>query len=106
MADLGRASLVVSLGLLVYALVGGSVAAVTNRRRLALSARNALFCAFGSTAIAATELLTPAKADGINAVDVYVAPVKLEDDRILPGNLREAIRMRGPTIELPYSYGA
>ena len=59
-----------------------------------------------STATAATELLTPAKADGINAVDVYVAPVKLEDDRILPGNLREAIRMRGPTIELPYSYGA
>ncbi len=59
-----------------------------------------------SNATAATELLTPAKADGINAVDVYVAPVKLEDDRILPGNLREQIRMRGPTIELPYSYGA
>jgi cytochrome c-type biogenesis protein CcmF len=56
MADLGRAALVVSLGLLVYALVGGSVAAVTNRRRLAVSARNALFCAFGSTAIAATVL--------------------------------------------------
>ena len=32
--------------------------------------------------------------------------VKLEDDHILPGNLREIIRMRGPTIELPYSYGA
>src|SRR5258708_28878374 len=56
MADLGRAALVVSLGLLVYALVGGSIAAVTNRRRLAISARNALFCAFGSTAIAATVL--------------------------------------------------
>src|SRR5712671_4303898 len=56
MADLGRAALVVSLGLLVYALVGGSVAAVTNRRRLSISARNALFCAFGSTAIAATVL--------------------------------------------------
>src|SRR5207302_1400175 len=39
-----------------YALVGGSLAAVTNRRRLAISARNALFCAFGSTAIAATVL--------------------------------------------------
>jgi cytochrome c-type biogenesis protein CcmF len=56
MADLGRAALVVSLGLLVYALVGGSIAAVANRRRLAVSARNALFCAFGSTAIAATVL--------------------------------------------------
>src|SRR6267378_4639680 len=56
MADLGRAALVVSLGLLVYALVGGSIAAVTNRRRLAVSARNALFCTFGSTAIAATVL--------------------------------------------------
>src|SRR3954452_4863665 len=56
MADLGRAALVVSLGLLVYALVGGSIAAVTNRRRLAISARNALFCALGSTAIAATVL--------------------------------------------------
>jgi cytochrome c-type biogenesis protein CcmF len=56
MADLGRAALVVSLGLLVYALVGGAIAAVTNRRRLAISARNALFCAFGSTAIAATVL--------------------------------------------------
>jgi hypothetical protein len=59
-----------------------------------------------TTATAATELLTRAKADGTQAVDVYVAPVKLEDDRILPGNLREIIRMRGPTIELPYSYGA
>src|SRR3954462_13231789 len=56
MADLGRAALVVSLGLVVYALVGGSAAAVTNRRRLAVSARNALFCAFGSTAIASAVL--------------------------------------------------
>src|SRR3954466_3279857 len=56
MADLGRAALVVSLGLVVYTLVGGAVAAVTNRRRLAVSARNALFCAFGSTAIASAVL--------------------------------------------------
>src|SRR6267142_373440 len=56
MADLGRASLVVSLGLVVYALVAGSVAAVTARRRLATSARNALFCALGATAIAAAVL--------------------------------------------------
>src|SRR5258705_2783277 len=56
MADLGRAALVVSLGLLVYALVGGAIAAAADRRRLAISARNALFCAFGSTAIASTVL--------------------------------------------------
>lgn len=59
-----------------------------------------------STANAAGELLTAARSDGNNAVDVYVAPVKLEDDKILPGNLRELIRMRGPTIDLPLSYGA
>src|SRR3954449_585091 len=56
MADLGRAALVVTLGLVVYALVAGAAAAVTNRRRLSASARNALFCAFGSTAIAAAVL--------------------------------------------------
>jgi uncharacterized protein DUF2849 len=55
---------------------------------------------------AASELLTSAKADGRSAVDVYVAPVKVEDDQVVPGNLRELIRMRGPTIDLPYSYGA
>jgi cytochrome c-type biogenesis protein CcmF len=55
-ADLGRAALVVSLGLSVYALVAGATAAVTNRRRLALSARNALFCCFGSTLVAAIVL--------------------------------------------------
>src|SRR6267142_234590 len=56
MADLGRAALVVSFGLVLYALVAGSVAATTNRRRLATSARNALFCALGATAIAAAVL--------------------------------------------------
>ncbi len=56
MAELGRAALVVSLGLSVYALVAGAVAAVQNRRRLAGSARNALFTAFASTFIAAAVL--------------------------------------------------
>src|SRR3954447_17901370 len=56
MADLGRAALVVSLGLVAYAFAVGAFAAATNRRRLALSARNALFCAFGSTAVAAAVL--------------------------------------------------
>ena len=56
MADLGRAALVVSLGLSVYALVAGTTSALTNRRRLAASARNALYCSFASTLIAAVVL--------------------------------------------------
>src|SRR5579884_2331091 len=57
MADLGRAALVVSLGLALYALVAGTAAATANRRRLADSARNALLACFGSTAVAAADLL-------------------------------------------------
>jgi hypothetical protein len=58
-----------------------------------------------SKADAATELLQAAKAEGIRAVDVYIAPVKVERDRVLPGNLRELIRLRGPTIDLPITFG-
>ncbi len=58
MADLGRAALAVSLGLSVYALLAGGYAALANRRRLAASARNALMCSFGSTAVAAVVLAT------------------------------------------------
>ena len=55
-----------------------------------------------TTAPAATELLAAAVADQITAVDPYVAPVKLSpDERALPGNLREQIRCRGPTVALP-----
>jgi cytochrome c-type biogenesis protein CcmF len=57
MAELGRAALVVTLGLTVYALVGGVAAAYLGRRRLALSAQNALVAAFGSTLVAAGVLL-------------------------------------------------
>ena len=56
MAELGRAALVVSLGLSVYALLAGAVAAVQNRRRLATSARHALFTAFATTLVAAAVL--------------------------------------------------
>jgi cytochrome c-type biogenesis protein CcmF len=58
MAELGRAALVVSLGLSVYALVAGVVAARRNLRRLATSARNALFCSFASTLVASAVLAT------------------------------------------------
>ncbi len=57
MPELGRAALVVSLGLVAYALIAGSAAAVTRRKRLALSARNALIAAFGSTVVAAGVLV-------------------------------------------------
>ncbi len=58
-----------------------------------------------STAAPATELLTSARADGNRALDAYLAPVKIERDRVVPGNLRELIRMGGPTIDLPITFG-
>jgi hypothetical protein len=58
-----------------------------------------------STAPAALELLNASKADGRRVVDAYLAPVKIDRDRIIPGNLREMIRMRGPTIDLPITFG-
>ncbi len=58
MAELGRAALLVTLGLSVYALVAGAAAARLGRRRLALSAQNALVAAFASTLVAAAVLLS------------------------------------------------
>ena len=57
MADLGRAALVVSFGLALYALIGGTTAAITRQRRLADSARLALLACFGSTVIASAVLV-------------------------------------------------
>jgi predicted NAD/FAD-binding protein len=55
-----------------------------------------------TAAAAAQDLLAAAKADGLHAVDAYVAPVRVsEDGRVRPGNLRERIRSSGPTIDLP-----
>jgi cytochrome c-type biogenesis protein CcmF len=56
MADLGRAALVVSFGLALYAACAGTYAALGKNRRLADSARNALVACFGATAVAATVL--------------------------------------------------
>ncbi len=58
MPDLGRAALVTSFLLLVYASVAGTFAAWHGRRRLAESAQNALVAAFGSTAVAVVVLLS------------------------------------------------
>src|ERR671934_2337 len=57
MPDLGRAALVTSLLLLVYALVAGSFAAWRARRRLAVSAQTALSGSFAATGVAAIVLL-------------------------------------------------
>jgi cytochrome c-type biogenesis protein CcmF len=56
MPELGRAALVITLGLSAYALVAGAAAATLGRRRLAHSARNALIAAFGSTLVASVVL--------------------------------------------------
>ena len=57
MADLGRAALVVSFMLALYALVAGTAAAVSRQRRLADSARYALIACFGTTVIASAVLI-------------------------------------------------
>ena len=57
MPELGRAALLVTLGLSLYALVAGATAAHLGRRRLARSAQNALVASFATTAVAAAVLL-------------------------------------------------
>jgi len=49
----------------------------------------------------ARKLLAEAVGDDIGAVGSYIAPVELKDGKVLPGNLRERIRLKGLTIELP-----
>jgi cytochrome c-type biogenesis protein CcmF len=55
-AALGRAALLLSFALVAYALAGGSFAAWKRRRRLALSAQNALVASFATTLVAAIVL--------------------------------------------------
>ena len=51
---------------------------------------------------AAAVLLQRAEADGVRAVGPYIAPVEVAaDSRVLPGKLRERIRLAGPTFALP-----
>jgi cytochrome c-type biogenesis protein CcmF len=56
--ELGRAALVVCFGLALYAVVAGFAGAYLRRRRLALSAQNALVAAFVAAAVAVGVLLT------------------------------------------------
>src|SRR6188474_2698365 len=71
MAELGRAALVITLGLSAYALVAGAAAAALGRRRLALSARNALIASFFSTLVAAAVLVAGFARDDFSLA--YVA---------------------------------
>ena len=80
MAELGRAALVVTLGLCLYAVVAGAFAAARRRRRLAHSARNALIAAFGSTLVAAGVL-----ASGFLRDDFSLAYVADHSNRSLGG---------------------
>ena len=59
-----------------------------------------------TTAPAATELLVAAAADDAAAVGAYVAPVHVASDgRPQPGNLRESIRSKGPTVGAAVAVG-
>src|SRR5260221_13858280 len=50
----------------------------------------------------ARELLAESVADDVGAVGAYIAPVEIKDGgKIKPANLREQIRARGVTIDLP-----
>jgi len=50
----------------------------------------------------ARALLAESVADDVGAVGAYIAPVEIrEGGKIKPGNLREQIRFKGVTIDLP-----
>ncbi len=58
--------------------------------------------AVATKAADAQELVKASIADDLRAVGPYIAPVKLTGDGdVRPGNLRERIRLHGPTIDLP-----
>lgn len=58
--------------------------------------------AVATDTVGARAMVAAAAADGLRAIGPYVAPVKLAGGgKIEPGNLRESIRLRGPTIALP-----
>jgi cytochrome c-type biogenesis protein CcmF len=78
-ADLGRAALIVSFGLALYAAIAGSLAAHRGRRRLHESARNALVGAFGATAVAALVLV-----DALQSRDFSFSYVADHSSRKLP----------------------
>jgi hypothetical protein len=62
--------------------------------------------AIATSSEGAQALMTAALDDDLRAVGPYIAPVKLSaGGQVRPGNLRELIRLGGPTIELPLPLG-
>ena len=59
-----------------------------------------------TNAASAHAMMSAATADDLRAVGPYIAPVELtESGERRPGNLRELIRLSGPTIDLPVTFG-
>jgi cytochrome c-type biogenesis protein CcmF len=79
MPELGRAALVLCLGLAVYALLAGAYAAHRGRRRLATSAQNSLVAAFAATLVASGVLLA-----GLLRRDFSITYVYEHTSRALP----------------------
>src|ERR671911_1100053 len=77
MAELGGAALVVCLGMSAYAVVAGVWAIATRRRRLAVSAQNALVAAFGSALVASAVLVVALVRHDFSLV--YVARLTSEE---------------------------
>jgi cytochrome c-type biogenesis protein CcmF len=71
MPELGRAALIVCLGLAAYAVTAGVVAAWRRRRRLAESAENAILASFGAALVASLVLLTALVEKDFSFVYVY-----------------------------------
>lgn len=81
----------------------GAVVYRTANHGWSTSLRDALVTA---SADEATRILKEASASDLEAVSAYVAPVILEGREIRPGNLRERIRVGGPSFALPGSEAA
>ena len=81
-------------------LTDGAVVYRTVDRTWSTSLREA---AVTTEADEASILLNDASASDIEAVGAYVAPVIVDGGHIRPGNLRERIRVGGPTFALPGS---
>src|SRR5262249_9760180 len=58
-----------------------------------------------ATDLGAAKALVASAATDHCAVGPYVAPVSLETGHVRPGNLREHIRVAGPTFALPSMAG-
>ena len=80
MAELGRAALVICLGLSLYAVVAGGYGAFRGRRRLSESARNALIAAFAAASVASLVLVVALLRD-----DFSFSYVAAHSARDLPG---------------------